>query len=575
MTQSRNFLALLQDLAAPLANLIAGVTSLSAGSLNNVCKLISCNVCNRLGDSNELFVYDAAILASNNSKAIAVAGRSNKNHVVPCMLGRSNYLNNSAANIISANTGILNNSLNRSSDVFVIYIEQLVAVFASTLINADVLYTILLAGCGDICNSLEIMAKSLNFLCRSHDFPYAYIFASGRILVIVYEDGHFGSVANLFAGSRNCFLGDLSIADLVVFYAVEAIVRNYDAAVGLIALCAVNSVGNTVILFVVLVDAGEIASLENLHCCLMGNIQVINGFALLKGINVIADRAELVASVASAVLKSASLIVNGHIIFIVYKRGGTIAVLIKCNAQNDHLLVNRYSLNVGSCLCCLCKDSLAVLIKNVCCNYNTVFVFNSSEHCHGISNKLSILQLILAVSDKKICCIICVTDELGIAATCANCIAPTIFLVFAYRCINNSELIVVLKSSSALSSNAHVLTAGGAVSNTQADLVASCLLNFNSYRSLANFTLLFVLCKSSNVARNNLATICAHLSFYARLLCSCVLFDADSLNIRMIAICICCQSGSRNQRCDHENSHQHAQQSLFYFLLFTSVKIVG
>lgn len=57
VTQSRNFLALLQDLAAPLANLIAGVTSLSAGSLNNVCKLISCNVCNRLGDSNELFVY--------------------------------------------------------------------------------------------------------------------------------------------------------------------------------------------------------------------------------------------------------------------------------------------------------------------------------------------------------------------------------------------------------------------------------------------------------------------------------------------------------------------------------------
>ena len=50
VTQSRNFLALLQGLAAPLANLIAGVTSLSAGSLNNVCKLISCNVVDLCGN---------------------------------------------------------------------------------------------------------------------------------------------------------------------------------------------------------------------------------------------------------------------------------------------------------------------------------------------------------------------------------------------------------------------------------------------------------------------------------------------------------------------------------------------
>ena len=67
---------------------------------------------------------------------------------------------------------------------------------------------------------------------------------------------------------------------------------------------------------------------------------------------------------------------------------------------------------------------------------------------------------------------------------------------------------------------------------------------------------------------NNYVTLFYFGDFDARLLCSGICLDVDDI----LSVCQC-HTGHEGD--DHENSHQHAQQSLFHFLLFTSVKIVG
>lgn len=165
---------------------------------------------------------------------------------------------------------------------------------------------------------------------------------------------------------------------------------------------------------------------------------------------------------------------------------------------------------------------------------------------------------------------VCTVNEYRLTAVLAKSIAPAIIL--AGRCLNDLKgVVVVAKCFRHLYGILTIrLTAIAAVSNGNAGKLTACCYDFLSYGVLANLASVSVLCELNYFNIISIAVIAEH-DFDAGLLSSCIFLDADNNAISMVAISRCCQCDSRNQRCDHENSHQHAQQSLFHFLLFTSV----
>ena len=198
------------------------------------------------------------------------------------------------------------------------------------------------------------------------------------------------------------------------------------------------------------------------------------------------------------------------------------------------------------------------------------------EQCLNLCDfSLEFVCKLLALSNSSygsFALISCAINESRLATVLANCIAPAVILaggcnfnyILSINMLESSFGLVVIK---AVCSSA-VCT----ISNCQASVCASCFLNNNSRRILADCAPIALFSKSSNrnVAGNFTVSLVDHC-IDARLLCSSVCLDVDDSLSRIGYRCLICQSGSRNQRCDHENSHQHAQQSLFHFLLFTSV----
>ena len=158
-------------------------------------------------------------------------------------------------------------------------------------------------------------------------------------------------------------------------------------------------------------------------------------------------------------------------------------------------------------------------------------------------------------------------DENRLIAELANSIAPA--GIGAGGLNSDKELVVVLNSSSTYRrNNIRNLAAISAVSYGQARLSAVSFLNNELCKVSAGFA--FGLSKRNVLQVYYFTASGTNLCSDARRLCLNVHADFDSFPIIHRAG-RCCHSSSRNQRCDHENSHQHAQQSLFHFLLFTSV----
>ena len=134
--------------------------------------------------------------------------------------------------------------------------------------------------------------------------------------------------------------------------------------------------------------------------------------------------------------------------------------------------------------------------------------------------------------------------------------------------------------------NIYARAALGAVGDLEARLLAgSCLKHVNAALVVSACSADAVsICKRSDNESFDygigllIVVSCAGVAigeFDAGLLLSRIGSDVEDLyvmtSMNISNLVTRCQRGSRNQRCDHENSHQHAQQSLFHFLLFTSV----
>ena len=284
-------------------------------------------------------------------------------------------------------------------------------------------------------------------------------------------------------------------------------------------------------------------------------MSIIQAIKSLARKNVVAISANLVCFLACASRNSS--------ISFAYQ----IAVLIKsdCNA------VDCLNMSSSYCRCCNC---FAVLVNDLLsyCGESLGVLVTLIGHCKQCLNRCYIFFLCISRKKCYSCCCIC--NVYRLAANFALCITPAVLI--AGGLYNDSKCVVMAKCSLALCCNTvDLLTASSAVSNSQACLGAGCFLNYNSYGISASSAVIPPRDERSDIATYNFATIFANLSSDARLLCSSILFDNYLRYVLVVAGVGISQSNCRNQRNDHENSHQHAQQSLFHFLLFTSVKIVG
>ena len=270
--------------------------------------------------------------------------------------------------------------------------------------------------------------------------------------------------------------------------------------------------------------------------------------------DVIAVGADIIASIASAI------------------NSDTVFVLIYVNDSAGIFFSNSCSME---CLNSGLQDS-AILKLSFLGNCNksilvSMIYISCSEHQSNFSNASKVfLRSLEVVAINQVGRHVCTVNEYRLTAVLADSIAPAIILAGGSLDYFES-IIVVTKCSRPLNSIITIkLTTISAVSNGEAGEFAACSNDFFRYRVLALFASISVFCKLCHFDSLGIA-ILADYNLDARLLSSCIFLDADNNAISMVAISRCCQSGSRNQRCDHENSHQHAQQSLFHFLLFTSV----
>mgnify|MGYP003219500404 FL=1 len=232
-----------------------------------------------------------------------------------------------------------------------------------------------------------------------------------------------------------------------------------------------------------------------------------------------------------------------------------------------------YHCNMGRLYSCMILDGAVCIVNIFVYSYELVGI-NVTSFYELVNNSLhlSIGVLLIgrledAFSDYGIC------NEYRILAVLANSIAPAVIL--ASGLYKSSKVNISMTSClSNIEASSLVSAAICAVSKGNTLLLASCCLELYGLPVVAECCALInvsLVSKRSYLKLfDNFVVSIAVSKFDAGLLLSSVNGDVDGQNItiRMVASC---QSGSRNQRCDHENSHQHAQQSLFHFLLFTSV----
>ena len=387
------------------------------------------------------------------------------------------------------------------------------------------------AGCVLTLNSDPLVAK-----CRNLSALFCNI-----LVAICIELVDVASIALSGAGSFNSVFG----------HGISRNIRNLLAAISYAANAALNGIGFAVVRLAIFVNAGQLAISNDSHLCSMCAVQC---FIFCTMEDVIAVGADIIASIASAI------------------NNVTVFVLIYVNDSAGIFFSNSCSME---CLNSGLQDS-AILKLSFLGNCNksilvSMIYISCSEHQSNFSNASKVfLRSLEVVAINQLGRHLCTVNEYRLTAVLADSIAPAIIL--AGRCLNDLKgVVVVAKCGLHLYGILTIrLTAIAAVSNGNAGKLTACCYDFLSYGVLANLASVSVLCELNYFNIISFAVIAEH-DFDAGLLCSCIFLDADNNAISMAAISRCCQSSSRNQSCDHENSHQHAQQSLFHFLLFTSV----
>ena len=240
---------------------------------------------------------------------------------------------------------------------------------------------------------------------------------------------------------------------------------------------------------------------------------------------------------------------------------------------NDNIIVQiRYRLAIDG-------DSVLRLNGSLC-NKSLVFILSINvtlyikSSCVLSCSKLSLyyrLEHIGSLRVKKLESVICTENCNSLAAGAAYCITPTICSAGGFFNYVYVLSLIVMCVQFCYERLHHLFAAGAAIvdGQTLGDTIAlyeNVCLKGSAYRTL-------VLNLSKGGDGYIVTALAIVFNLDAGLLLFGISFDVD--DVLIFCRCTVCQSSSGNQRSDHENSHQHAQQSLFHFLLFTSVKIVG
>ena len=551
MASSLDYFASLEDLAAPLADGVAGVAVFGAGCCLNVCKLISCGVGNCRYTNQVVNCNIATYRASIYTKARILAGRSNNNGC--CILALCKSSSNKVTLGVIATFTVADIEIITSPAEF----------FASRCLGL---------------NLYEVMAKLIDLCRRSENLPGVAAVSKLDILI------DSCSVAVYFA---SCLLAIIASPSVVLYDAlggeaicikskvlIVLIICELNAAEILITYIAVPLIGHTSVLYAVFIHVRIVTNLGALHCISMGVVQAIEVLSIDESIAIGAVLSRFIAEAVTGFISLNKCAVLDANKIVHYIRIVALAILnvgsgSATNSQGvsrlnscfpNELIVNE-----------LASENIAIIYV-LSIGYECILILVADVGRCELSFDSSLLSVSSICRQHVNCCT--ASNELRLTALVANSVAPAI--IIAGGLLNDSELSVDVANlcDVAYSDRLGCTSAANcAVANSDARLLAgSCLKNFVLKGVTTVKADVFLICERCNYSRKNLAAVVADLDIKAGLLLCSVVFDADFCDalVRMSAGAVC-QCDSRNQRCDHENSHQHAQQSLFHFLLFTSV----
>lgn len=542
--------ASLEELAAPLADGVAGVASLSAGCVLNVCKISCCSVGKCLYDEIRICQICAANGASLYRQAVGGASCGNE------------FFNNI---VVTLGDGLVNICVALS--LLALY-GLAISVFPS--VGADIVVVILLtilgASCRNVCCRNKVVVELLNDFCLLGDSP-ASIGVGPNLLSLTF----------CATGSCNSRLSP-SCTNFSYLVEINVLIeRKYIAAEVLFADAAINTVGLAVVLNALCVNIRIVSNVffSNAQCtfsfvsfeervkrCALNDATVINVcYASCFAIGAV--RIAFMASGATSAINIS--VIPNNACSAIYKLN-FVCIQRGTQAANSSIVMSRLR-------CCMILNSTIFIVYVLLRSYECILVcvtrIDRCELCIDSIHLCSADLNVLVLGKKRYCCIYTLNEN-RVLAVVANSVAPA--FIDAGRLYNDGEIAVnMLKFFFDFQAVGLLSTAVYAVSKSDANLLAGSLLKLNSLPLVVALVYCGLLCKGSYCFQILFASVAIN-DIDAGLLCSCVYFDADNFgDLMCISVSASCQSGSRNQRCDHENSHQHAQQSLFHFLLFTSV----
>lgn len=540
VAECRDFFASLEELAAPLADGVAGVASLSAGCVLCALQLISCNVGNSRNNINHRSATGSSILATNsavlNAQAIAGAGGLNDN------LGCIAVISRNFSNLCGLSARHVGRSI-AVSIVSAANISLAIIAYESVIASINIIIGVanFIAGSWNVSKLCPVVAS-----CRDNLALASYCPA------LVGPSEGLSGVAVLSAGSCNCRnFKSLANSQVVSVVRIVVLVKSeLVAAEVLFADAAIYTIGLAVML-ASSVDVGVVAFIAGLdgQCIFMciveaSNIAGEDGLVMYN--NGTAIRAVCVASMT---LTIAASFVSENL------SEAYFVASYNCFPYLEFFAL--YHCNMGRLYSCMILDGAVCIVNIFVYSYELVGI-NVTSFYELVNNSLhlSIGVLLIgrledAFSDYGIC------NEYRILAVLANSIAPAI--LGASGLYKSSKVNISMTSClSNIEASSLVSAAICAVSKGNTLLLASCCLELYGLPvvaeccALINVSLFrkrsYLECLYFNIVR---VAVCI---LDAGLLCSGINRDVDGkyITIRMGASCQC---GSRNQRCDHENSH--------------------
>ena len=574
--------ALLHSGVAPLAVGVAGVADFGAGCFLSVDGIAS-NVRN-CGDYVRINVFFAST-AVLYAQSIGRAGRLNNDFSnISCtsyMVGK-NDLSLSPVNVLRSIADMLDTIRIYKNVVAYIKVIELVA-------KAVVVSVFILASRSNVFSLYKVMSLLRNLFASRGNCPALY--AIGHA-----PSQNYCSMANTLASRINLRNGkgladgeSISVVRIVVLIEGE----NGSAEV-LAALIAPNSIGLAVVLaesinirIVALISLGL-----NAHVCLVLCTQV----ACCDHRPAFAAFGNHAAIGAVCITGLALAAAEGGISKLLGEAHRRTVVANGCFV-NSYIAISQIAASrpadgfrmsgLNSAL--ILEGLVAKIIAGVyvLISYNkSILVGVARIGCRKHGLKCSFLSgSVLLILMQQVKCSVHLTigfvfrianNNLRILALLADSIAPAVILAVGLHICSKAApnmasclclFVAILKENAAISADG----------NRNTYVFAICSLKLNSLEIVAKCCAL-ILCslirkRCDLKFLDNSVIGFAVSKFDASLLCSWIYSDVDGsyITICMAGNSAVCHCNSRNQRCDHENSHQHAQQSLFHFLLFTSV----